>query len=112
MNNYFYPGFTSMWQNPTNASTLGSITKKSINWSSIISGVQKTLNIANQAIPVFHQIRPIWNNAKTLFRVFSEFNKIPKKDSQKASTLIKEKNETNIIRKVENKSNGRPQFFL
>ncbi len=39
------------------------------NWSSFLSSAGKTLNVVNQAIPVFYQVRPIINNAKTMFRV-------------------------------------------
>lgn len=43
--------------------------KTNFNFSEILNGTQKTLNIINQAIPIFYQIRPIWNNVRTMFRV-------------------------------------------
>lgn len=46
-----------------------------IKWSSILSGTQKTLGVVNQAIPLIKQAGPIVNNAKTMFRVMSEFKK-------------------------------------
>ena len=48
---------------------------KGINFSSILNGASKTLNVVNQAIPVFKEISPIVKNAKTMFRVASELNK-------------------------------------
>lgn len=39
------------------------------NWSNLLNNTQKTLNIINQAIPVFYQIKPIWNNTKTVFKI-------------------------------------------
>ncbi len=50
--------------------------KPSINWNNILNGTQKTLNIVNQAIPVFYQFKPIWSNAKTMLKVFGEISKV------------------------------------
>lgn len=42
---------------------------KAINWGSLLEGTQKTLGVINQAIPVVYQIKPIVNNARTLFKI-------------------------------------------
>ncbi len=47
---------------------------KSFNWSGLLSNVQKTLGIVNQAIPMVKQVSPIVNNAKTMFKIMNEFN--------------------------------------
>jgi len=47
---------------------------KNIKWSSILDGTSKTLNVINQAIPVVYQVKPIINNAKTMFKVASIIN--------------------------------------
>lgn len=59
----------------TPTASLMPLAKKTINWSGLLSNTQKTLNIVNQAIPIVYQIKPIVNNAKTMFKVASEFNK-------------------------------------
>lgn len=38
-------------------------------FSSFLNGASKTLNVVNQAIPIFYQVRPIINNARTMFRI-------------------------------------------
>lgn len=48
---------------------------RGINFTSILNGTQKTLNVVNQAIPVFKEISPMIKNAKTMFRVMNEFNR-------------------------------------
>ncbi|MBQ7136698.1 MAG: hypothetical protein IJO43_01820 [Bacilli bacterium] len=48
---------------------LFSLFKGKVNWSTFLSNTQKTLNIINQAIPVFYQIKPAWNNTKTIFKI-------------------------------------------
>ena len=59
---------------------------KNIKWSSILDGTSKTLNVINQAIPVMYQVKPIINNAKTMFKIANIMNtpqeeKTNKKDS-------------------------------
>lgn len=49
---------------------------RGINFSSILSGTQKTLGIVNQAIPLVKQAKPMLNNAKTMFKVMNEFKKV------------------------------------
>lgn len=38
-------------------------------FSSFLNGASKTLNVVNQAIPIFYQVKPIINNARTMFRI-------------------------------------------
>ena len=40
-----------------------------ITFTSILNGASKTLGVINQAIPVFYQVKPIFNNARTMIRV-------------------------------------------
>ena len=47
---------------------------KSIKCGTLLEGTQKTLGVINQAIPVVYQIKPIVNNAKTLFRIAGSIN--------------------------------------
>ena len=44
-------------------------TLKSIKWSTLLEGTQKTLGVINQAIPIVYQVKPIVNNAKTIFKI-------------------------------------------
>ena len=48
---------------------------RGINFSSILNGTSRTLNVINQAIPVVKEISPMIKNTKTIFRVMNEFNK-------------------------------------
>ena len=47
---------------------------KNIKWASLLDGTSKTLNVINQAIPVVYQIKPIINNAKTMFKIANIMN--------------------------------------
>ena len=70
-----------------------------INWSNLLNNTQKTLNVINQAIPVYYQIKPIYNNAKTMFRMVNAL-----KDDDI-------KNESNSITKEKNTNQEGPVFF-
>ncbi len=58
------------------AAAAGTSLFSKINWSSLLSNTQKTLNVVNQAIPLYYQIKPVFNNIKTLGRIGKEFTKI------------------------------------
>lgn len=45
---------------------------KGFSFSSFLDGTQKTLGVINQAIPLVYQVRPIFKNAKTMFRIADE----------------------------------------
>ena len=86
---------------------------RGINWSSILGGTQKALNIANQAIPVIKQITPMINNAKTMFRVMNEFKKVETPEvSNSDEQLIVESNEPKNASVSNIDYNDGPTFFI
>ncbi len=111
---------------PYGAYGLGGAVKQGINWSSLLTNTQKTLGIINQAIPAFYQVKPIFNNMKTMFRLVNEINK----DDKKTDSTIQEANytstntSTNVTEKATTKVNQEqyysdnssyndgPNFFL
>lgn len=66
--------------------TASGVAKAGINWGSLLSNAQKTLGVINQAIPVFYQVKPIWNNAKTMFKVFGEFGRLNSSSNDTTNT--------------------------
>ena len=76
---------------------------KSISWGSFLDGTSKTLGVINQTIPLVYQVKPLFNNAKTLFKISNIMNSDP-------SNIIDEglkKNE-----KKETINNNSPIFYL
>jgi len=65
---------------------LGNAVKTGINWSSLLSNTQKTLGIINQAIPAFYQIKPIFSNLRTMFKVVNEINRDDSKSKKNTNT--------------------------
>ena len=66
---------------------------KNIKWGALLDGTSKTLGVINQAIPVVYQVKPIINNAKTIFKV---------------ANIINEKEDI----KKEEKTNNSPIFYI
>ena len=59
---------------------------KNLKWGTVLDGTQKTLGVINQAIPIFYQVKPIVNNAKTLFKVANIMNTPEEKTTQNKKT--------------------------
>lgn len=76
--NYYNPYFYTM-PSATAVPRLGLFRRllggTGITFGGIIDGTQKFLNIANQAIPLVRQVKPIVGNAKTMFKVMNEFKR-------------------------------------
>ena len=79
---------------------------KKFNWTNILNNTQKTLNLINQAIPVYYQVKPIYNNAKTMFRMVNAL-----KDNENNNKTTN--NTDNNIKKIEPlDNNDGPVFFI
>lgn len=78
-----------------------------VTFSSILNGASKTLGVINQAIPVIYQVKPIWRNAKTMFRVAKELNSNSNTSSNK--NVVNSTNKQSIKKES---SNNSPTFFI
>lgn len=85
---------------------------KKFSFSGLLDGASKTLNIVNQAIPVFYQVKPMISNAKTMFRIMGAVKDTdsPSKNVTKINTVTNNNtsNYTNPT-KVRDES---PTFFI
>lgn len=77
---------------------------RGLSFSSILSNAQKTLNIVNQTIPLVYQIKPIFKNARTMFKVAKEFT-----NTNNTNNNQKYIDNTNNITY---KSDNGPSFFI
>ena len=108
--NNFFP-YQNLNMQPAKKGLLGGILGLSkINWGGLLNNTQKTLNVINQAIPVYYQIKPIYNNARTMFRVFGAMN--DKNDTPSTNNNIKvPQTNTDLDLKKNTSSNNQPIFF-
>lgn len=106
--------------NPTGAymplRAIAPIAKKTINWAGLLTNTQKTLNIVNQAIPIVYQVKPIINNARTMFKVASAFSSSNKSSSNNSNNLNNNSSinnqENNTIVESSNIDENQPSFFI
>ncbi|MEG2620945.1 MAG: hypothetical protein RSA10_02490 [Bacilli bacterium] len=99
---------------PSGGASTGASLLGKINWGSILSNTQKTLNVVNQVIPLYYQAKPVLSNLKTLGKIGKEFNKIN-------TSQATENNSNNIITNLVSKNintedvssnTPQPNFFL
>lgn len=79
------------------------------NWNSILNNTQRTLNIINQAIPIYYQVRPMYQNMKTIFKIAGAVSDSP---SKKDTTSAKKEINTFPNEKKETQSQNSLNFFL
>jgi len=92
-----------------NAATGATTAAKGFSFNGLLNGASKTLGVINQAIPVIYQVKPIWNNAKTMFRVMKAVNQNDPSTTTTNSTPTVETTNKNPTKTNENE-NG-PTFF-
>lgn len=86
------------------------IVTKGLSLTKIIGGLSKTLQIANQVIPLYQKAKPMISNARSLFSIVKEMGKNTK---ETIKTPIKEDTATKNLPKQENtKKETSPTFFL
>lgn len=101
--------YPNQFTNPSLISKLLNL-KDTIKWSELLEGTKKTLDVVNQAIPIYYQVKPIISNAKTLFKVANVINnnttKVIAKNEEKDQSEIKEEVSTTSSK------NNSPIFYL
>lgn len=79
-----------------------------INWGNLLTNTQKSLGIINQAIPIVYQVKPIVNNAKTMFRIAGAM-----KDTDSSSSKHYDTNEQTQTQTPTNQFNdNKPIFYI
>ena len=111
--NFFNPNIYSAGNIFNSTNTLNSMSRiglgkgffsnlfKNFSLSGFLSGTSKTLNVINQAIPIYYQVKPMISNAKTMFKVMNAV----KTDEPKVNNTITKTESIKI-------SNGNPTFFI
>ena len=78
--------------------------RKSFSFIKILNGISKTLNMANQIIPIYQKTKPAISNAKNILGTIKNIN-----ISDKPKKIV----ENNSKKELKNSpSNNMPQFFI
>lgn len=113
---YNNPNFYNYQTFQTKPNILSNI--KKINLNDFLNGTQKTLNIINQAIPIFNQIKPLWENTKTIIKIAGAINSKEEKEQKIKMKEIKIKDSETSEKKAEKRkkekdiNSNEPIFFL
>lgn len=75
----------------------------------VLSGVNKSLNIAREIIPIYQTISPMIGNARKAFSLLKEMNIPSISKSTPSNNLNSNKKTTNVI--SSNSSVNHPSFF-
>lgn len=87
---------------------------KGLSFAKVLTGLSKTLSIANQVIPIYQQAKPMIQNAKSAFKVLKEFTK-PEVKKEKQAAINTTTSSIPAIKKedsISSISSNRPVFFL
>lgn len=88
---------------------------KGLSLTKIIGGLSKTLQIANQVIPLYQKARPMIQNARNMMGILKEFTKNNSKGIEEANaTIVNTKKEIapNQKKEVVSTTPTSPTFFL
>ena len=81
-----------------------------LSFTKVLSGISKTLNVANQVIPLYREAKPMMNNAKTILGALKD---IGKGNNNQTTTLKNNKTtKKDTTPKSRTVSNHNPTFFL
>lgn len=82
-----------------------------LNFTKVLSGISKTLNVANQVIPIYKEAKPMIINAKTILGALKDIGKSNNKTtSSNNSNNVSIKKEEAPIKDIS--SSNAPRFFL
>ena len=81
-----------------------------LSFTKVLSGLSKTLNIANQVIPIYKEAKPMINNARTILGALKEFGQ-SNNTSNTTNTTSNEKEKDTVLERVTVSPNN-PKFFL
>lgn len=89
--------------------------KTGLTLSKVIGGLSKTLNLANQIIPLYKEAIPVVNNAKSVFSILKDLNKSPAKKTINTKPTNLKTTFSNPPKKDTynlSKPSNNPRFFL
>lgn len=82
---------------------------RGLSLTKIIGGISRTLQIANQIIPLYQKAKPAIQNARSVLNVLKEMNK-SSTNSNTTKTVIPATIEENV--ELTKKTQASPTFFL
>lgn len=67
---------------------------RGVNWSDLLNGANKTLNVVNQTIPLVRQAGPMFNNMRSMLRIAKAFGS---ETNNSNSRIVNNSQKNNLI---------------
>ncbi len=80
--------------------------RSGLSFTRILSGISRSLNFANQVIPIYQQAKPMINNARQVLSTIKEFA-----HSDPIKTPVSPEPIKNTVLKASSKPTSNPVFF-
>lgn len=125
---FFLPNFSTQFSPIMRVSYLPNINRiglfsritnsiKRFNWSGLLNGANKTLNVVNQTIPLVRQAGPMVSNMKNMFKIAKAFgNETTKPRISNIKNNMSQENNLNIKNEIESSKEiidtNYPNFFV
>lgn len=84
---------------------------RGLTFTKIIGGINKTLQIANQIIPIYQKAKPLISNARSVLGVLKDINKAKPKIIESTNAVVVDAKQTINTAKKEEIATS-PTFFL
>lgn len=93
-----------------NVNNIAASTTRGINWSSLLNNTSKTIGVVKEAIPIVKEVKPMFNNMRSLLKVASVFKDNTDIQKTEPSNNIKTTNSINNHSSIN--TQNEPNFFL
>ena len=87
------------------------VSSQGLSFTKVLSGISKTLNVANQIIPIYKQAKPMINNAKNILSVLKDVNIKPNNTTNNNSNQKPQPTPNIPTKKTDAPLTNRPVFF-
>lgn len=86
---------------------------RGLSFAKIIGGISKTLQIANQVIPLYQKAKPMISNARSMMGILKEFTKNNSKTIEVQDAVVVNANpKQNQVITTKKEVSASPTFFL
>lgn len=89
----------------------GNPVRSGLTFTKVLSGISKVLGVANQAIPIYREAKPMIHNARNAFSVLKEF-KTSMNSNQNTNHVKTTSTKKDTIPEAKIISKNNPTFFL
>lgn len=87
--------------------------QSAFSFGKVLTGISRTLGVANQVIPLYQQTKPLFKNARSAYNVIKDINKNPR--SKVKPNPIQKNTPKQSVPALKEKAiitNNSPQFFI